>query len=299
MPSLRRKTREGQAVTVSLLFHPPEDCPHVLQILGGVHARAALPPGHGHLHGIAMLQDPELLEGFRRRKRRGGQGGVGEEKLPAEAVDADMPVDGNARFNPWIGDDGPAEVQGAAEPVHDHLHHVGIPDGFRVGQRFAEGGREGLSVLRKKGGRLVNHDGVQEGFVSLDVDHHVGVFLFGRFRRPAGAVGVVRGREDAVSTEAPHLLQYTLVVRGDHEAVENRGKGRPFVDPADECLAADVRQGLAGQARGGVPGRDDAEDSHACNPYSLVRARSLSLSTGFTASTIHSLMAFPSGVCWA
>jgi hypothetical protein len=79
-----------------------------------------------------------------------------------------------------------------------------------------------LSVLGKKGGRLVDHDGVQEGFVSLDVDHHVGVFLFGRFRRTAGAVGVVRGGENTVTPEAPHLLQYTLVVRGHHEAVEYR-----------------------------------------------------------------------------
>ncbi len=114
IPSLRRKTGEGQAVKVSS-FSIPEDCPHVLQVFGRVNARAAPPTGHGHLHLVAVLQDPELFERFRRRKGRGGQGGVSEQKLPAEAIDADMPVAGNARFNAWIGKDGPAEVQGAPD----------------------------------------------------------------------------------------------------------------------------------------------------------------------------------------
>ena len=51
-----------------------------------------------------------------------------------------------------------------------------------------------------------------------------------------------------------------LGVGGDEDAVELRAGAGGFVDPGEHGTAGDLAEDLAGKARGGEAGGDDAED---------------------------------------
>lgn len=108
-------------------------------------------------------------------------------------------------------------------------------------------------------GYMGDQRGIDQGFVALDVHHDLRVVEFERvagFGQAVGAGRMVGTGHQAVEAVGADGIADGGVVRGHEDAGGAAGLGLPG-DADDHGDAADVRQHLAGQARGGGAGRDD------------------------------------------
>ena len=210
-----------------------------------------------------------------------------------------------------IRDGIPAEVERESAKIPHHLHYGWIVQHRAFRYRNAERRGERRIVVQKRLRDFIHHKRIEQRLVPLDVQYDIALVLLRRLGDPARPVGVIGRGEHRLTAERADLFEDPFVVCGHDKTVEQRRKRGAFVDSPDERLPAYIRQRFAGKARRGVAGGDHAENVHglatvstfpngaAEMPHFRARARIFSRSTGCTSRTIHSRIAFPSGVCWA
>lgn len=223
------------------------------------------------VQGEAVFEQAQLLEAFGLFQRTGFEGSEAQEGRAAVGVEAQvLPVGGFTVGEvageigvPIVGDGGPAEVERAAVGGVDDLYGVGVGDVFGCADGF-DGGAFDLGTAGEGAEERVNVLGLQERFVSLDVDVDVCLALEGDGAHAVGAagqIGVGHLTEPAVDfAEVGDLL----AVGGDDDSVELRAAEGSLNDPLQHGATEEWAQHFTGQAGGGEAGGNDSEgDWHA------------------------------------
>ena len=115
------------------------------------------------------------------------------------------------------------------------------------------------------GGQLADEVQGEEGLVALDVDHEVfrgQTQEARRFGQAVAARRVVGAGHDGLAAEGLDALPDARVVGGHIKAVQLLNLPGLFIDPLDQGLAADQRQGLPRKAGGAEAGRDEGDEFH-------------------------------------
>ena len=103
--------------------------------------------------------------------------------------------------------------------------------------------------------------GFKERLVALDVDVDVCVDLLGDGVDAVGAAGQIGRSELEWPTVGATEVGYFVRVRCNEDAVELRTGSGGFEDPCQHRFTGDGAEDLTGEARGGEPGGNNAEDA--------------------------------------
>ena len=102
--------------------------------------------------------------------------------------------------------------------------------------------------------------GFEERLVALDVDVDIGVELLGDGVDAVGSAGQIAGGElDGPAVLVAELSDF-IGVGGNNDAIELGAGTGGLEDPGEHRPSGDEAKDLAGEARGGEAGGDDAED---------------------------------------
>ena len=131
-----------------------------------------------------------------------------------------------------------------------------------------------LSRTKLDGRRQVGF--LQQRLVTLDVGNHlkVGVLLQpGHLGHPISPGGMIGGGELHGGPHSPANLGHLLRIRGDHGFIQDPHTLHPSPNPLDEGAAEEGVERLVGEAGGGEPGRDDAQNAAAHRRHPAPRSR--------------------------
>ncbi len=185
------------------------------------------------------------------------------EEVGAVAVDAEVAVGGKLGDGVTAVGDLPAgEVKGVALVVEDDFNDVGVgEEGWVIdGARGGDHG-EGL-VFAKGAGEGVDERGVEEGFVTLNVDDvGGGLALRGGFGDAVGAGGMISASANGASAYGVADFGDAVIVGGDDEFIDFLTERSTFEDVLEEGFAEEGMEGLSGEASRGPAGRDDPNDA--------------------------------------
>ena len=152
-----------------------------------------------------------------------------------------------------IGNDGTGEVQGVAVAGQDHFDDVRVVQVFLRADGAGHGSHGQGPVRNQRVRQPVNQGRVNEGFVSLDIDHMSGGGEgLHRFRQAVAAAGMVRRGHDRLGAEGHGGVEDALVVRGDGDVVKAGAAGNAFPYVLDKRFSCNEVKRLARKS-GGPP----------------------------------------------
>lgn len=228
---------------------------------------------HVHAYGVvhdfrnanlpSIFEPPKLLELFDALEFALGQGGIFEEGVALEDVEAEMLQMADLNFAGGVADPGnrrAREIEAIVVEIEDGFYDIGVHD---VGGRLDRGGHRGDrggGLFEKGIDRGVNGRGIEQGLISLDVYEDVALFVGGDFRHALGAGAVVGAGHAGVAAEAFDSFEDAFIVGGDNDAVGASGELRALVDALNHGLASQRNEGLARQTRSSVTRGNDDDD---------------------------------------
>ena len=115
-----------------------------------------------------------------------------------------------------------------------------------------------LDHLRHHG---VDHAGIEQRLVALNVDVNIRRALHRDFGHAVGAAAMIRAGEHGFPAESLDGALDARVVGGDHDGGEQTGDADAFDDVLDHGPAGNHGQGLSRKARGSVARGDDSQDA--------------------------------------
>jgi hypothetical protein len=223
-----------------------------------------------YLTGVARLDDGDLDAVLERAQLLEGlealQGGGWH---PGELQQAPAPIDVQPHVFPGLEHGVPVapirnrrarEIEGSPGAIDHHLAHVWVeivgrvidapPERGQVDRRIGEG-REGL----------LDHRGLDERFVPLNVDHEVAIEPACHFGDAIGPAHVRRVRHARMPAKGLHRVANAIVVGGDDDRADGAALGHAPVDVLDERATAEVGERLAREPGRRVARRDDCQNA--------------------------------------
>ena len=153
------------------------------------------------------------------------------------------------------------EIQREPVAIDDDLGHVGIVQLGRIVDATPQRHITSIGSSGKRRDRFVDHAGLDERFVSLDVDDEIAGHVRGDLRQPVRAALVIGRGHARLAAERAHRLEDALVVGRDDDGRDPcRRRGAP-VDVLDHRPPADVRECLAREPGRVIAGGDNGDDS--------------------------------------
>jgi len=204
-------------------------------VFGDVHAYGVV-VYFGDADLPAVFQPTKLLELLDFFERALGKGGVFEQGVALEDVQAQMLEVADFHFGGGIaepGDGSAGEVEGVFIEVEDSFYDVGIHD---VGWSFYGGGDagdRGGSVFKQGADGGIDDFGIEERFVTLNVDENLAIGVSGNFRNAFGAGTVLGAGHAGFAAESFDGLDDAVVIGGDDDAGGELGKFGAFEDALD------------------------------------------------------------------
>jgi hypothetical protein len=228
-------------------------------VLGAVYA-TGVESGGEDADFEAEVEGAELFEVFGEFPRSGGALDEGEKSMGAVGVDANVAPRGLGGERPrgGVGNGGTGEVASLAGGKEEDFDDVGVKPIVLVRDGMGERGDVPWG-LKSEVNEVIDFMGVDERFVTLDVDPEVGVKLTGDFGDAVGAGAVGWGGEEDLGTEGSGDLGDAIVVGGDDDGGLVSVLGDGFPDPLDHRFAEDWGKRFSRKACGGVAGGNDDE----------------------------------------
>jgi hypothetical protein len=260
-PFLRSGRRQAPAQRVSAPAQR-QGSAGSLEVFGGVDAEGAV-GGDDDLDAMSVFEGAELLEVFGELEWSPGELGIAEEEVAAESVEAEMKIGGGGPLAGLaeVGDGGAGEIEGIAVVVEDDLDCGRVLVFFFGANGCGESRHFEVRVFEERGRHLVNHVGMKERLVSLDVDDDFGFEAAGDLRDAVGAGGAVGAGHDGLAAEGLDGAADAVIIGGDDDGGGAFGSGGALPDVLDHGFAGDVGEGLGGEAGGGIAGGDDDGDT--------------------------------------
>ena len=153
------------------------------------------------------------------------------------------------------------EVHGVVQIVRDHLHRAVGGNQVRVRDLLLQAAEVNLRVV-EQADDLAHHLRLHQRLITLNVDEQVTLHLGGHLGHPVRTGGVVGAGHYHGNAVALAGGLNSLVVGGHIHRVQLLHLFGLAVHPPDHGAAADVRQGLAGEAGRTIACRNDTNDFH-------------------------------------
>src|SRR6266850_1575091 len=142
--------------------------------------------------------------------------------------------------------------------IDNDFYNIGIVVFFGVANESGSGGH---FVQLQRAGHSVYDGGVDQGFVTLNIDDGIALATSGNFRNAVRAAGMT-GRGHFGAAEILCDLPNSSVVSSDDYFRKGAGLLTPFDDVLDERFAGNESEWFAGKTCGSIAGGNDADDFH-------------------------------------
>lgn len=209
----------------------------------------------GHANFPAVFEPAELFKLFDFFEGALGEGGVFEQGVALEDVETEVLEVAGLDFSGGVADPrdgGAGEIEGIVVEVEDGLADVGVHDIAGHFDGGGDGGYLGGRLLKDGVYRGVNHFGIEEGFVALDVNENLAAGVGGDFGDAFGAGTVLSAGHARFAAKGLDRLYDAVIVGGDDDVGGHFGELGAFVNAPDHTGTRDGNEGLAGQAGGAV-----------------------------------------------